>query len=729
MAERAQAPALDVKGLNVFYGASHALQGVDLHLAGGVLSVVGRNGMGKTTLCKAIMGLVPAAAGSITFAGQSLIGKSPAEIARLGVGYVPQGRRLWRSLTVDEHLRLVATKSGAWTVERIYSTFPRLAERKSNGGAQLSGGEQQMLAISRALLSNPKLLIMDEPTEGLAPVIVEQVEQMLIRLAEDGDIDVLVIEQNIGVATAIAEDVAIMVNGRINRLVDAGLLASDRDLQQRLLGVGRHGEGDGPGEGEAAPQDSPEAAAPSPTTVTKIYLSNPKTPTRWSRPVPVDVLETQARIKTTGPAVQGSQPVIQPITPSVENIVLVAGTFDTKGAELRFMRDILRASGLPVRTVDLSTTNVHSGADVPAHQIAAFHPRGASGVFTNDRGQSVAGMTLAFERWMRGQSGILGILSAGGSGGTAIVAPAMRSLPVGVPKIIVSTVASGEVSQYVGAADITMMHSVADVQGINAITRSVLGNAANAMAGMANARRKAGPAPTEARAAIGLTMFGVTTPAVQQITAAMQDDYDCLVFHATGIGGQSMEKLVDSGMIKGVIDATTTEVCDMMMGGVFAATEDRFGAMIRARMPYVGAVGALDMVNFGAPNTVPEKYRGRLFYEHNPQVTLMRTTPEENTAMGRWIGERLNQMEAPVRFFLTEGGVSLLDAPGKPFDDPRARAALFDALEQTVRQTPARRLIRLPHNINAPEASAAMVAAFRELHGPVRPHSKTKVAR
>ena len=483
MRDRPGAPALDVKGLNVFYGASHALQGVDLHLKGGVLSVVGRNGMGKTTLCKAIMGLVPAASGSISFAGQNLIGKSPAEIARLGVGYVPQGRRLWRSLTVDEHLRLVATKGGAWSVDRIYSTFPRLAERKGNGGGQLSGGEQQMLAISRALLANPRLLIMDEPTEGLAPVIVEQVEQMLIRLADEGDIDVLVIEQNIGVATAVADDVAIMVNGRINRIVGAGLLASDRDLQQRLLGVGRHGEGEGPGEGPAEATPTAAGTTAEAPAVTRVYLSNPRIPTRWSKPVPVHVLETQARMVTTGAAAPARTEIAQ-ITPVAENMVLVAGTFDTKGDELRFMRDILRAAGLPVRTVDLSTTQGHSGADIPAHQIAAFHPRGSAGVFTTDRGQSVAGMTLAFERWMRRQSGVLGVLSAGGSGGTAIVAPAMRTLPVGVPKIIVSTVASGEVSQYVGAADITMMHSVADVQGINAITRAVLGNAANAMAGM-----------------------------------------------------------------------------------------------------------------------------------------------------------------------------------------------------------------------------------------------------
>ena len=215
MAERTGAPTLDIRGLNVFYGASHALQGVDLQLSRGVLSVVGRNGMGKTTLCKAIMGMVPVAAGSISFHGQSLVGLTPSDIARLGIGYVPQGRRLWRSLSVDEHLKMVATKGGAWTVERIYSTFPRLAERKSNGGGELSGGEQQMLAISRALLQNPRLLVMDEPTEGLAPVIVAQVEEMLIRLGEASDIEVLVIEQNIGVACGVADDVAIMVNGQI----------------------------------------------------------------------------------------------------------------------------------------------------------------------------------------------------------------------------------------------------------------------------------------------------------------------------------------------------------------------------------------------------------------------------------------------------------------------------------------------------------------------------------
>ncbi len=222
----------------------HALQGVSLSLDAGVLSVVGRNGMGKTTLCNTITGLKRARGGSIRLNGREISSLEPHEIHRLGVGYVPQGRRTWASLTVDEHLRLIAgnRRDASWTVERIYQTFPRLAERKSNGGSQLSGGEQQMLAISRALLSDPKLLVMDEPTEGLAPVIVEQVERMLVSLAEEGEMSILVIEQNIGVATAVADRVAIMVNGRINRLMEAKALANDRELQQRLLGVGRHSE-------------------------------------------------------------------------------------------------------------------------------------------------------------------------------------------------------------------------------------------------------------------------------------------------------------------------------------------------------------------------------------------------------------------------------------------------------------------------------------------------------
>ena len=721
---RAQGPAiLEVRGLNVYYGRSHALQGVDLTLQSGVLSVVGRNGMGKTTLCKAIMGMVPAS-GSIRFNGEEILGRSSTEVARLGIGYVPQGRRLWRSLTVDEHLKLVATGRGEWSPERIYATFPRLAERKDNGGGQLSGGEQQMLAISRALLLNPRLLVMDEPTEGLAPVIVAQVEEMLIRLGEEGQ-HVLVIEQNIGVATETAPQVAIMVNGRIDRILDAGQLAADRELQQRLLGVGRHAHEETPD----APAEAPSAIAGAPQREGpgKIYVSNPALPTRWSRPAPVRIIEQSART-VSGGARGTVESELRPLAAPGERVVIVAGTLDTKGPELRYMRDIIRSHGLAVRLADLSASGQHSGAEIPAHQIAAFHPRGASAVFTRDRGESVAGMTIAFERFIARQAaagsgaaggGIAGIIGAGGSGGTAMLAPAMRRLPVGIPKLIVSTVASGNVRQYVGAADITIMHAVADVAGLNAITRKVLGNAAHGLAGMVAAAEGA-ETGGDTLPAVGITMFGVTTSCVQTVAAALRKSRDPLIFHATGIGGQAMEALVDAGLVEGVIDITTTEVCDMMMDGVFPATEDRFGAIIRTRLPYVGSCGALDMVNFAAPETVPERFRGRNLYQHNPQITLMRTTAEENARMGVWIGERLNEMDGPVRFFLPEGGVSALDAPGQPFHDPAADKALFDALTRTVRQTSTRQLIRRPENINAPAFAAALVDAYRTLHGAER---------
>lgn len=705
-------PILEVRDLNVFYGQSHALQGVNLTLGAGVLSVVGRNGMGKTTLCKTIMGLEPAASGSISFSGQAINGRNPADIARLGVGYVPQGRRLWRSLSVDEHLRLVERRGGGWTIERIYGTFPRLAERRSNLGGQLSGGEQQMLAISRALLLNPRLLVMDEPTEGLAPVIVQQVEDMLIQLGRDGEIDVLVIEQNIGVACAVADQVAIMVNGRINRVMDSGLLAGDRDLQQALLGVGRHAHDETPEPSvNAAPVAEPSDGP------TKIYLSNPETPTRWSRRVPVHVIESAARTVTEAPGPAASS-TVEPLSAGVQrrrDTVLVAGTLDTKGEELRYIRDVLAGEGVDAELVDLSTTGRPSGAETPPHAVAAFHPRGVAGVFTGDRGSAVAGMTVAFERWIAAQDGIAGVISAGGSGGTALVSPAFRRLSVGVPKVVISTIASGNTSQYVGGSDMLMLHSVADVQGLNSITREVLANGAYALAGMVQGRRQSRTRPD--KPAIAISMFGVTTPCVQQVSAALEGDYDCLVFHATGTGGRAMEGLLASGKLAAVLDLTTTEVCDMIAGGVFPADETRFEASIEASLPYIGACGALDMVNFNAPETVPERYRGRVLYEHNPQITLMRTNPEECAAMGQWIGEKLNRMAGPVRFFLPEGGVSALSAPGQPFHDPDADKALFEALEATVRQTGSRQLVRTPHNINDPEFAELVVRTFRELHG------------
>ncbi|HEY0836385.1 MAG TPA: ABC transporter permease [Azospirillum sp.] len=720
-------PVLEVADLHVYYGQSHALQGVGLRLDGGVLAVVGRNGMGKTTLCNAIMGMVRAERGSVRVLGQEILGLPPNKVVAHGVGYVPQGRRVWPSLSVDEHLRLASGSKGPWTVARVYEAFPRLKERRNNGGGQLSGGEQQMLAIGRALLANPKLLIMDEPTEGLAPVIVEQVALMLKRLGGEAEISVLLVEQNLGVALDVAATVAVMVNGRIARQLPSDELARDAELQRRLIGVGSHGHEDEV-DGAPAPAAEPEpvptiytvrraAAEIAEATVIELppeapAFSTARAPTRWSQGNPTARQGSPA--PSSSPAAEDAAPreMAVPVARTIGRVAYVAGTFDTKARELFFLKNRIEALGLSAVAVDLSTSGRPSPADVGPQEVARHHPGGASAVFTGDRGASVAAMAEAFERFIQARRDVGGLISAGGSGGTALATPAMRRLPIGVPKVMVSTVASGDVKGYVGPSDICMMYSVTDVQGINRISEQVLSNAAHALAGMIAHRPRASMAD---KPAVGLTMFGVTTPCVQSVQRALEDRYDCLVFHATGTGGQSMEKLVDSRLLAGVIDVTTTEVADLLMGGVFSAGEGRLDAVIRTRVPYVGSCGALDMVNWGPVDTVPAQYKGRNLYKHNPQVTLMRTTAEENARMGRWIGEKLNRMDGPVRFFLPEGGVSLLDAPGQPFHDPAADAALFRALEETVRPAPNRKLVRLPCNLNDPAFADALVRAFEEV--------------
>ena len=390
--------------------------------------------------------------------------------------------------------------------------------------------------------------------------------------------------------------------------------------------------------------------------------------------------------------------------------IYVVGTCDTKGAELAFVRDLIAARGVAAVLVDVSTRPHDWPADVAASAVAAQHPDGAAAVFTGDRGQSVAAMAVAFEQYLRTQEDVAGVIGLGGSGGTALITPAMRALPIGLPKLMVSTVASSNVAPYVGSSDIAMLYSVTDLAGLNRISRIVLANAAHAIAGMV---ATSPPATVTDKPAVGITMFGVTTPCVNRLVELLEPTHDCLVFHATGTGGQSMEKLAESGLLQGVIDVTTTEVCDLLMGGVFPCTEDRFGAIARTGLAYIGSCGALDMVNFGAVETVPAPYRDRNLYVHNPQVTLMRTTVEENARMGRWIGERLNRCAGPVRFLLPEGGVSVLDVPGMAFHDPAADAALFAALEETVEQTARRRLIRVPYAINDPAFADRLLAEYR----------------
>jgi uncharacterized protein (UPF0261 family)/ABC-type branched-subunit amino acid transport system ATPase component len=752
-------PILQLDKLNVRYGQAHVLQGVTLALDHGILAVVGRNGMGKSTLCNAITGLVPAS-GSVRLAGEEILGLPPHQITARGIGYVPQGRRIWPSLSVDEHLRLAQRSTkGPWTLARIYDMFPRLAERKNNGGAQLSGGEQQMLAIGRALLLNPKLLVMDEPSEGLAPIIVEQVAETLKSLSAEGEIAVLLVEQNLGVAIDVADSVAVMVNGRLARMMSASALAADRELQQQLLGVRAAAEYDA--EDDRQPPRSPPDADSDEAAIRvfTIKRSSDDAPpaasdrltdearavrgfTRWNASDPLASV-TDRRIEAAAPrdALLDGRADMPPRPPPFDKVsaslsasgrdarvlefnvaasttraAYVAGTFDTKGRELFFLRDCLNKLGLRTVTVDLATSGKPSPATIHPREVARHHPRGERAVFTGERGSAVTEMAVAFDHFVRHRNDLGGLISAGGSGGTTLATAAMRNLAIGVPKVMISTVASGDVKPYVGPSDICMMYSVTDVSGINRISERVLSNAAHALAGMIAYARPA-TRQSATKPALGLTMFGVTTPCVQAITKLLEERYDCLVFHATGTGGQSLEKLVDSGLLSGVLDVTTTEIADHVVGGVLSAGPERMDAMVRARVPYVASCGALDMVNFWAMDTVPARFRGRKLHKHNDNVTLMRTTPTECATIGRFIAEKLNRMEGPVRFIIPEGGVSLLDAPGKPFWDPEADKALFSTIATFFRGGTNRKLIRVPYNVNDPEFAEAMVAAFDEVAG------------
>ncbi|MCO5084143.1 MAG: Tm-1-like ATP-binding domain-containing protein [Rhizobiaceae bacterium] len=392
--------------------------------------------------------------------------------------------------------------------------------------------------------------------------------------------------------------------------------------------------------------------------------------------------------------------------------IYVAGTADTKGEELAYLADAVTAAGAEAVRVDVGTRMPTVPVDVSAREVADHHPDGVDAVLSgDDRGTAVARMGEAFAAFVTSRTDIAGIVGIGGGGGTSIITAGMRALPLGLPKLMVSTLASGDVSPYVDVSDIVMMPSITDMAGLNRLSRVILRNAAHAIAGMA----KAPAASTEGKPALGFTMFGVTTPCVTAMVERLRGDYDCMVFHATGTGGRSMEKLADSGLLAGVLDMTTTEVCDLLVGGVLAATQDRFGAIARTGIPYVGSVGALDMVNFWAPPTIPEHFRDRLFYKHNPNVTLMRTTQEECREIGRWIAGKLNACNGPVRFLIPEKGVSALDIEGNAFWNPEADDALFEAIETALKAAPDRRLIRLPLHINDPEFAEAAVAAFKEI--------------
>ena len=371
--------------------------------------------------------------------------------------------------------------------------------------------------------------------------------------------------------------------------------------------------------------------------------------------------------------------------------VALVGTLDTKGVEYAWIAERLGELGADVVVVDAGTREPHgypAAVDYSNHEVAAAAGTDLETLLAaEDRGAAVSAMgegAAAVVGRLHASGRIDAILALGGSGGSAIAARVFRDLPIGTPKLLVSTMASGDVAPYVGANDVTLMYSVVDIAGINQISRAVLGNAAAAVAGMATAAKARGLASSAERTdrpLIGASMFGVTTPAVDAARERLDElGYEVLVFHATGSGGQALESLARSGMLAGVLDLTTTELADDLVGGVLTAGPERLTAAGAAGVPQLVSLGALDMVNFGPRDTVPERFADRDFFIHNATVTLMRTTVDENRELGARIGRKLATATAPTTLLIPRGGVSALDADGLPFRDPEADAALVEAV-------------------------------------------------
>jgi uncharacterized protein (UPF0261 family) len=391
--------------------------------------------------------------------------------------------------------------------------------------------------------------------------------------------------------------------------------------------------------------------------------------------------------------------------------VLLIGTLDTKGIEIGFVRDLLCQAGLHALVMDTGVMGPPAiEADISREQVFAAAGKSLAQLQRQgDRGQAVAvaadgAARLALRLHREGK--IDAVFGLGGSAGTTIGAAAMRALPYGVPKLLVSTLASGQVAPYVGVRDILMMHSVVDLCGLNRFSRQVLGNAAGAMIGMSLFRRQP-EAPAADKRLIAATMFGVTTPCVEQARKIIEAaGFEVLVFHATGTGGKTMEAMVHDGLIAGVLDLTTTELADELVGGILTAGKDRLTAAAIRGIPQVISLGALDMVNFGPRETVPEKFKGRRFYQHNPNVTLMRTTPEENDALGKEIAEKASAARGPTCVLMPLLGVSAIDKDGGPFWWPEADQALFQSIHNWI--GPGVKVTELDMHINdEPFAEAA----------------------
>jgi uncharacterized protein (UPF0261 family) len=372
--------------------------------------------------------------------------------------------------------------------------------------------------------------------------------------------------------------------------------------------------------------------------------------------------------------------------------IAVLGTFDTKGPEHAFLAEAIRARGHNTLLINVGSFSEPSiQPDIPAPEVATAGGEDWKAVFTRqDRGESVSLMSRAAAKYVSAlaDSGrIHGIISLGGGGGTAIGTAAMRALPVGFPKVMVSTLACGNVAPYLGTKDVVMIPAIVDVAGINRISRVIFENAAGAICGMVEAAEQRRQRPATEKPLVVASMFGNTTDCVNEAKRIIEEaGYEVLVFHATGAGGRAMESLIDSGLVSGVLDITTTEWADELVGGILGAGPERLEAAARRGVPAIVTPGCLDMVNFGERQTVPARFAGRTFYQHNPQVTLMRTNSDESSKLGKILAEKLNKSTGPVTVLLPLKAISVISAAGKPFHSPDADAALFTSLKWGLRK-------------------------------------------
>lgn len=392
-------------------------------------------------------------------------------------------------------------------------------------------------------------------------------------------------------------------------------------------------------------------------------------------------------------------------------IVYCIATLDTKGPDADFVTQLIRGWGHRVVLLDVGTQNPPT-AKPDLGRETLLNP---DLIKNFSRSEAIEQMSVALTTFLKSESAagrIGGVIGMGGTGGTALICPALRALPIGLPKVMISTVASGDTRPYVGTSDIFMVYPVVDVAGLNQVSKAIYTQAAGALSGMIEHQPSK---ETSAKKTVGITMFGVTTPCVTRIKELLeQAGWEAFTFHATGTGGRAMESLVASGFLSGVIDLTTTEVADEIVGGIFPAGPERMDVILQSRIPYVLSAGAMDMVNFGAIDSVPQKFQNRNLYKHNAQITLMRTTPEENHLAGEWIAKKLKEASGPWRVIMPEGGVSSLDAPGKPFEDKAADEAFFKALENSLGDG-STYLIRDPRHINDPGFARAVVDLFFSL--------------